>query len=91
MTRYAALASPKYSDVTDRRLHQGGDPVMARHRAARRGGHRAESRTATTIGGVAAVALAIGVARFALTPVAPLSPGWLWPTTSGTSPAPYCA
>jgi hypothetical protein len=68
MTRYAASASPEYRDVTDRRLHRGGDQVMAGHRA----GHRAGYRTATTIAGVAAVALAIGVARFALTPVAPL-------------------
>jgi len=68
MTRHAALASPKYSDVTDRHLHQGGDQVMAGHGAERRAGHW----TATTIAGVAAVALAIGVARFALTPVAPL-------------------
>jgi hypothetical protein len=40
--------------------------------AAYRGGHRTVHRTTTTIAGVAAVALAIGVARFALTPVAPL-------------------
>ena len=76
MTRYAASASPKYSDVRDRHLHHVGDQVMAGHRARRRagyrGGHRAGQRTATTIAGVAAVALAIGVARFALTPVAPL-------------------
>jgi hypothetical protein len=83
MTRYAASASPRYSDVGDRRLHHIGDQVMAGHRARRpaayprakggyRGGHRAAQRTATTIAGVAAVALAIGVARFALTPVAPL-------------------
>ncbi|HEY1623873.1 MAG TPA: YbfB/YjiJ family MFS transporter [Streptosporangiaceae bacterium] len=68
MTRYAAPASPKYDDVTDRFLDQGGDRGAARHR----GRHRAGRQTATTIAGVAAVALAIGVARFALTPVAPL-------------------
>jgi hypothetical protein len=49
---------------------------MAGHRARHRPRHRAGRRTArwsvTTIAGVAAVALAIGVARFALTPVAPL-------------------
>jgi predicted MFS family arabinose efflux permease len=68
MTRYATPASPKYGDVTDRHRHQGGDQVVAGHRAGRPAGHW----TATTIAGVAAVALAIGVARFALTPVAPL-------------------
>jgi hypothetical protein len=76
MTRYAAPAFPKYSDVTDRHLQPGGVQGMAGHRTGRRagyrGGHRAVPRTATTIAGVAAVALAIGVARFALTPVAPL-------------------
>jgi MFS family permease len=76
MTRYAAPASPKYCDVADRYLRHGGDQAMAGHRAGRRagyrGGHRAGPRTAPAIAGVAAVALAIGVARFALTPVAPL-------------------
>jgi len=44
------------------------------HWAGRRGhwAGRREDQAATTIAGIAAVALAIGVARFALTPVAPL-------------------
>jgi hypothetical protein len=76
MTRYAAPASPNYNDVTIRHLHRDGDQATAGHRAGRRASHRArhraEPRTATAVAGVAAVALAIGVARFALTPVAPL-------------------
>jgi MFS family permease len=68
MTRYSAPASPKYTDVTGRHLHQASDRGVAGHRA----GHRAGNQTVTTIAGIAAVALAIGVARFALTPVAPL-------------------
>ena len=72
MTRYAAFAFPKYSDLTDRPRYQGGDRVRAGHRARHKARHRAASGTATTIAGIAAVALAIGVARFALTPVAPL-------------------
>jgi Uncharacterised MFS-type transporter YbfB len=72
MTRYAAPASPKYSDVTGRHLRQRGDQAIAGHRAGHRDGYRAWHRTATTIAGIAAVALSIGVARFALTPVAPL-------------------
>ena len=61
---HAVHARPRGSDGTDHRLHRGGDQGMARHQAGR--------STATAIAGVAAVALAIGVARFALTPVAPL-------------------
>jgi len=64
MTTYAPLTSPKYGDVTDSRLRRDGDQVI--------GENRDQDQTATTIAGIAAVALAIGVARFALTPVAPL-------------------
>jgi hypothetical protein len=49
------------------------DPACPKRRnLTSRGRHRAVNPTATTIAGAAAVALAIGVARFALTPVAPL-------------------
>jgi len=61
---HAAPAYPKSRDVTGGRVHRG------RHRGI--AGHRGGNPTATTLAGVAAVALAIGVARFALTPVAPL-------------------
>jgi MFS family permease len=64
MTNAAAPASPKFSEIPDNRLYRGGD----RSRAS----HRARSPIPTTIAGAAAVALAVGVARFALTPVAPL-------------------
>jgi Uncharacterised MFS-type transporter YbfB len=57
---YAPPAPPKYRSG----LHRDGDRVRADH------GDR--HQTTTIIAGVAAVALAIGVARFALTPVAPL-------------------
>jgi predicted MFS family arabinose efflux permease len=57
----AAPAFLKSSEVADRRPYRG------RHQRDHRAGHQA----ATAIAG-AAVALAIGVARFALTPVAPL-------------------
>ena len=61
---YAPPASPKYDHMTDLRRQRGGRQVMADHPDSH--------RTATTVASVAAVALAIGVARFALTPVAPL-------------------
>jgi MFS family permease len=63
---HAPPASPKYADVAGSRLYRDGDRVMADHR------RRDPGQAATAIAGVAAVALAIGVARFALTPVAPL-------------------
>jgi MFS family permease len=61
---YAPPAAPKRDDMPDLRLQRGGDRVRAAHRGRRQAG--------TTVAGVAAVAVAIGVARFALTPVAPL-------------------
>jgi MFS family permease len=61
---YAPPAAPKRDEMPDLRLQRGGDRVRAAHRGRRQAG--------TTVAGVAAVAVAIGVARFALTPVAPL-------------------
>jgi MFS family permease len=64
---YAPPASLKRDDMTGLRPQRGSDRVRATHR-----GRRQTGTTVTGVAGIAAVALAIGVARFALTPVAPL-------------------